>query len=111
MRKKRGYKMRGLAIVIASFGLFATAVQAADKAGPDIAKSPAVTQFPDTSDNFHVYMFTLRKNEISYEKSGEEFCAELHYGKAVLVGPRSEAVKGDKVVEELEWVICGYKNY
>jgi hypothetical protein len=103
--------MRKLVIAIATWGLFAAAAQAADKAADKdgAAMSPIVTQFPDTTDNFHLYMFTLKGSAISYLKSSHEFCAELHYGDAVME-KRSKSLKGDKIVDELEWVICGYKN-
>jgi len=97
--------MRAFVFTIAIFGLFAAAGRAAG------ADAPAVSvQLPDTQDNFHLYLFTLKKNGISYADSGASFCAKLHYGGAILES-RPKVLEGDRGVPgELEWVICGFQN-
>jgi hypothetical protein len=66
--------MRTFVVAIAIFGMFATAVRAADDS------SPVVGQFPDTATNLHVYLFTLKKNNISLRMSPQEFCSKMDYG-------------------------------
>jgi hypothetical protein len=98
-----GVCVRMLIVAIASLGLFATALHGADM-------SPLVGQFPDTEDNLHVYLFVLKKNGISYKKSGMEFCDTMKYGRAVLEN-QPKVVEGDNAVPgELEWVICRFKG-
>jgi ABC-type sugar transport system substrate-binding protein len=74
------------------------------------AGSPGVSvQLPDSQDNFHVFLFTLKKNCIVYKHSGQRFCTTMRYGDAVLAEPAS-AASGDDVPAGLDWVICGFKN-
>jgi hypothetical protein len=115
-------RMRTFAIVIASLGLFAAAVHAADEG------APFLTKLPDSEDGdyHHVYVFTLKKNGISLRISGEAFCRTMGYGRIVkykreLDDPpkdkntefasRPKIVDGEKDVAEgeLEWVICRAK--
>ena len=97
--------MRTFVLAMAIFGLFLSTDQAS------AADAPAVSvQLPDTIDNFHLYLFTLKKNGISYNDTGASFCAKLHYGAAILES-RPKVPEGDRAAPgELEWVICGFQN-
>jgi len=96
--------MRTFIVALAIFGMFATAVQAADD-------SPIVGKFPDTASQLSVVLFTLKKNNISLSMSPQEFCSKMDYGEAVL-GRRPDEVGDDNKVGpgKLEWVICRFKG-
>jgi hypothetical protein len=101
--------MRAFVIAVAIFGLSATAVQAADD-----DTSPVVGQFPDTANNYHVYLFTLKKNDISLQMNPQEFCEKMDYGDAVFpkkgrANDETDRDSGDKTAGDLEWVICRFK--
>jgi hypothetical protein len=107
-RKTQGMEtsMRTFVVALVIFGMFATAVQAADDKAADDT-SAVVGQFPDTVSNLHVYLFKLLKNNISLSMSPQEFCSKMDYGKAVLseeTGKDNKAGPG-----KLDWVICRFK--
>jgi hypothetical protein len=89
---------------MATIGLFATGAQAADNA------SPIAGQFPATEDSMQVYLFMLKKNDISIDQTPQDFCGMLGYGKAVFwEQPRD--VKDNTIVRgKLNWVICKFKG-
>jgi hypothetical protein len=95
--------MRSLAVALAIFGMFATAVQAADDGSP--------VQYPDTAGNLHVYLFALKKGNISLAMSAQEFCTKMDYGEAVLFDRPDEIGKDNKAGPgKLDWVICRFKR-
>jgi hypothetical protein len=96
--------VRTFVVTIAMFAMCAVApVQAADDT------SPVVGAFPDTEDGLKVYLFLLKKNNISLEMDPEEFCNTMHYGHAVKGERPKEVGKDDKVTPgKLEWVICRF---
>jgi hypothetical protein len=96
--------MRTFIVAVAICGMFATAVQAADGA------SPIVGQWPDTPANFHVYLFTLKKNNISLPMTGQEFCDNMKYGEAVQFNRPDEIKDGKVVPGPLDWVICRFQG-
>jgi hypothetical protein len=96
--------MRTFIVAIAISGMFATAVQAAD------GGSPIVGQLPDTPANFHVYLFTLKKNNISLSMTGHDFCKKMEYGDAVLSNQPDEIKDGKLVPGPLDWVICKFQG-
>jgi hypothetical protein len=72
-----GASMRSLVIAIASFGLFAVAVQAADDT------SPVAGSLPPNTRSQQLYLFMLKKNGLSIRMSPDKFCGDLGYGEAV----------------------------
>ncbi len=97
--------MRSFVVTLAISGMFAGAVQAADD------KSPVVGQFPDTASHLHVYLFSLKGNDISLPMSPQEFCNKMDYGEPVLWDRPNEVGKDNKVGPgELNWVICRFKE-
>ena len=92
-----------VAVMIAS--LFTANAQAADNT------SPVIGQFPQTEHDMQVYLFMLKKNDISLDMTPEEFCRTFDYGEAVK-GDRSPQIKSNSIVPgPLNWVICRFKNY
>jgi hypothetical protein len=96
--------MRSFIIAIAICRMFATAAQAAD------GGSAVAVQLPDTPNNFHVYLFTLKKNNISLARTGQEFCDDMKYGEAVLSNRPDEIKDGKLVPGPLDWVICRFQG-
>jgi len=103
--------MRSFVLVMAISALLANASSAIAADAPATPAIPGVVvQLPDSRNNVHLYLFTLKKNGISYADSGASFCAKLHYGGAILES-RPKVLEGDRGVPgELEWVICGFQN-
>jgi hypothetical protein len=99
--------MRSFIIVFASLWLLGAAAHAADS-------SPISGQLPDTANNFHVYIFELKKNGISLRMTPKEFCSQMDYGEPVfpLQQANDETGRDDHkvIVGELNWVICRFKN-
>ena len=96
--------MRGFLVTIASAGLFATAVQAADS-------SPVAGQLPDTPDHYHVYLFSLKKNGYSIKIRPADFCQHMQYGKAIFSHQDDDvmSVTDQKLIMgDLDWVICRF---
>ena len=85
--------------------LLAGAARAADS-------SPVVGQFPDTANNQHVYLFTLKKNGIILRVSPGEFCRGMGYGDAVFpLHQENDQIgrdDGKALKGELDWVICRF---
>lgn len=73
--------MRSFVIASAVLAMFATAARAADD-GP--AASPVAGKLPDTASTLSVYLFMLKKNNISLPMDPQEFCRKMDYGEAVL---------------------------
>jgi hypothetical protein len=97
--------MRSFLVAFALSAMFATAVQAADNT------SPIVGQFPDTASNLHVYLFTLKENDLSLSMGAQEFCSKMDYGEAVFWHRPDEVGEDHKVAPgKLEWVICRFKG-
>jgi hypothetical protein len=100
--------MRAVVIALAGLALFVGVGSAASADPPPV---PAVVvPLPDSQDNFHLYLFTLKRNGIIYTHSGQNFCAAMHYGRAIVAHPASAGSGNDVVPDGLEWVICGFKN-
>ena len=100
--------MRTFVAAIAMLAMLATAVRAADDSPP---ASPLVGKLPDTASNLHVYLFTLKKNNMSVPTSAQEFCSKMDYGEAVLFERPDEIGKDNKVGPgKLDWVICRFKG-
>jgi hypothetical protein len=94
--------MRTFVVALATLAMSATAVRAADD-------SPVVGKFPDTKKSCHVYLFTLKKNNISLSMSAQEFCTKMDYGEAVLFSRPEEVGDDHKAVPgKLDWVICQF---
>jgi hypothetical protein len=100
--------MRSFVVALAILGMFATVVKAADD---DSSSSPVAGKLPDTSDNLSVYLFTLKKNDLSLKMSPQDFCTKMKYGEAVLGHQPDEIGEDGKAVSpgKLDWVICRYK--
>jgi hypothetical protein len=96
--------MRTFVVTIALLGLFAAEVRAADD-----DMSPVIGRFPDTANNQHVYLFMLKKNDISLKISPHDFCTKMGYGEAVYGEQPKELGDDDKpAAGKLEWVICRF---
>jgi hypothetical protein len=97
--------MRTHVAALAMSLLLACAARAADS-------SPVVGQFPDTANNQHVYLFTLKKNGISLRMSPADFCSRMGYGEAVFPQQRDNdpvgREDGKTIKGELDWVICRF---
>jgi hypothetical protein len=101
-----GAQMRTFIVAFASFGLFATAAQAADT-------SSIAEQLPDDVESNQLYLFQLKKNGISLKMSGKNFCSKLKYGDEVLEHQANSEVSRDDQKEipgDLEWVICRFNR-
>jgi len=97
--------MRHFIAALALVGMSATAALAADDSAPVVGK------LPDTAGNLSVYLFTLKKNNISLSMSPQEFCSKMDYGEAVLGNRPNEVGEDSKVVPgKLDWVICRFKG-
>ena len=105
--------MRTFLVAIAIFGLFATAVRAADDS------SPVFGSFPDNARSQKTYLFMLKKNGLAIHTTPDEFCDDLGYGKAVRSSNAEQkgywkqenkeiTDSGSQRVGELDWVICQY---
>jgi hypothetical protein len=102
--------MRTFVAAIAIFGMFATAVQAADDA------SPVFGSFPPNTRAQQVYLFMLKKNGLSIRISPDQFCSDLGYGEAVKSSDSSqkgfwdadESGTDGKKPGTLNWVICQF---
>jgi hypothetical protein len=99
--------MRTFVAAIAMLAMLATAVCAADDSPP---ASPLVGKFPDTLNDCHVYLFMLKKNNITVKDGPHEFCKKMDYGDAAFWHQPNEIGPDEKSVTRgnLDWVICRF---
>jgi hypothetical protein len=111
-----GTQMRTFLIPFASFGLFATAAQAAEEkpAAKAADTSPIVSNLPDDADNYQKVIIQLKDNKISLQMKGEDLCKTMNYGKSVLIQQTiiEDWSDGHKEISrDLDWVICRFKRH
>jgi hypothetical protein len=109
-----GAKMRTFIIAFASFGLFATAAQAADDAKKKAEDtSPIVTKLEDDAENNQLVLIQLTKNKISLNMRGKDLCATLKYGQVVPgLEHQTKVIKDgqEETKADLDWLICRFKR-